>query len=239
MRSAVDRFIGNPDAPQDFVEVTFATDDSVGDYPQAALDQTRVYLEDDGDLYHDRFPTAVHEPVRLKLRAKAKWTDVLSSDLWSEGFLLSERAGAVFAAFDLGRSKAYPAEVTRRKEVRAYTYLFAANHVTHADVDFGRSEFYVADMIGTPKRLIEVASATDYDRTRDRVVRGELDGVKQFSRLQFKKLCLKPDRVPRAAAFGLGTFGVATYVRRGLCDALRLAGVTGLEFKRNNMIYVG
>lgn len=237
MERAVDRFIGNPDASQSFVEVSFAADSSVGEYPQAALDQSCVYLEDDGDPYLDRFPKSVLEPIQLKLRAKAKWTDVLSSDLWSEGFLLSELALSAFAPFALGNTKNYSAEVCRRKERRAYWYVFTANHITPEDIDFKKSEFYVADMIGTPKELIEVKSAAEFDRKRELISQGELEGVKRFSRLQFKSVRLKPKRAPRAAVFGLGTFSPIMYMRRELCDALRRAGVTGLEFKRNNLIF--
>lgn len=237
MESEVDRFIDNRDAPQSFVQVQFAADTSVGDYPQAALDTRAVYLENDGSLYLDRFPKSHREPIQLRLRSAAKWTDVLSSDLWSEGFLLSERALALFEQFPLGNSRQYKAEVKGRRERRIFTYLFTANHVTHDDVDFARSEFYIADMIGSPLRLIDIASADDYDQTRKQINRGEMEGVKRFSGLRFKSMHLKPNHTLQAAIFGLGTFGTQMLITRALYDALREAEVTGLEFKRNNKIF--
>jgi hypothetical protein len=136
MESAVDRFVGNQDAPQSLVQVRFAADASVGNYPQAARDKRHVYLEDDGSPYRDRFPESVRELVQLKLCPAAKWTDVLSSELPSEGFLLSDRALSIFGRFPLGNARQYKAEVSGGRERRAYTYLFFANHITHDDIDF-------------------------------------------------------------------------------------------------------
>lgn len=235
MESALDRFLGNHDAPQSFVQVRFAADETVGNYPQAALDQSQVYLEDDGSPYRDRFPRSVREPVQLKLRRGAKWTDVLSSDLRSEGFLLSERALGVFEQLPPGNVRKYPAEVSGGRQRRPYTYFFPANHITHADIDFSRSEFYIADMLGDPQGLIEVVSAEDFDLKRKQVNQGEWEGCRRFSSLKFKRMYL--NHAPQAAVFGLGTFGGEMYVRRELYEALRQAEVSGLEFKRNNRIF--
>ncbi|MBI1348790.1 hypothetical protein GC163_21160 [bacterium] len=237
METAVDRFIGDQNASRGFVVVRFATDESAGHYPQAAIDGPQVYLEDDGDPFYDRCPRSLREPVKLKLRRAAKWTDALSSDLWSDGFLLSAPVLAVFSRFPLGVVQQYKAEVSRGKDRRAYTYVFFANHVTHADIDFERSEFYIADMIGSPQRLVDIASAEDFDRKRQLVCDGELDGCRPFSRLEFKNVRLLPGRTPQAAVFGLGKFSTQLYVRRDLYEALRDAAVTGLDFKRNNRLF--
>lgn len=92
-------------------------------------------------------------------------------------------------------------------------------------------------MIGSPLRLIEIASADDYNQKRTQVSQGEMEGVKRFSGLRFKSMHLKPNHTPQAAIFGLGTFGTQMYITRELYDALREAEVTGLEFKRNNKIF--
>jgi hypothetical protein len=237
MESAVDRFVGDQNAPQSLVQVTFATDETVGNYPQAARDNRHVYLENDGGEYEDRLPKSLREPLELKLRPSAKWTDVLSSDFWSEGYMLSDRALAVFDRFPLGRSAQYKAVVAGRREQRPYTYLFTANHITHDDIDFPRSEFYISDMIGTPLQLIEIGSAEEFDQKRRQINQGEMEGFKRFSGLRPKRIQLKPGHAPQAAIFGLGTFGTDMYVRRELYEALRDAGVTGLEFKRNNKVF--
>lgn len=237
MESALDRFIGNEHAPQSFVRVSFAADETVGNDPQAVLDRSQVYLEYDESSSRYRFPRSIREPVQLKLRRSAKWTDVLSSDLRSEGFLLSDRTLAVFERFALGKARQYQAEVSGGRLRRAYTYFFPANHITHDDIDFTSSEFYIADMIGDPQRLVEIVSAEDFDLKRKQVNQGELDGCKRFSALKFKSMYLKPNHTPQAAVFGLGTFGGEMYVRRELYEVPRHAGVTGLEFKRNNRIF--
>lgn len=237
MENAVDRFIGNHHASQNFVQFAFATDESAGQYPQAARDQSREYLEDDGDQYLHRFPRLIHEPILLRMRRGAKWTDVLSSDLWSEGMLVTESVLAILERFPLGHVKRYKAEVHRGKEKREYTYLFFANHVTLDDIDFSKAEFYIADMIGSPQRLIDVDSAVDYQRKREQIAEGKLEGCRRFSRLETKSIPFRPGHAPSVAVFGLGSLGVTTFMRRELCDALRQAGVSGMGFKRNNKLF--
>lgn len=233
---AVDRFIGNADASPNFVAVHFATDASTGAYPQAST-KYELYFEDDGDPYHDRFPEPIRQPVVLKLARAAKWTDVLSSSLWSEGMLLSPVAFDVFKRFSLANTQQYPAVVQRGKEQRDYTYHFTANHVSIDDLDFKKCEFYIADMLGSPIRLFGVPTAADYRRTRELIVNGELEGFPRFCRLACKSLHFKKKRVPQAATFGLGGLGVEMFVRREVYRALREAGVTGLEFRRNNKLF--
>ena len=72
METEIDRYLGKQIGSDNYVEVSCAVDKSVGDYPQAAMDESKEYLEDDGDLYHDRFPTSLHEPILLKTEAEGK-----------------------------------------------------------------------------------------------------------------------------------------------------------------------
>lgn len=235
--TAVDRFVGNQNASQSYVRVRFATDDSVGEYPQAAIPDSEKYLEGNGEPYQQDCPVVKKQPVPLKLRRAARWTDVLSSDLWSEGWLVNEKAIGLLKGFPLGNHLEVPAVVQRRKETRSYSYVFIANHVSLEDVDFARSAFYVADMIGSPVGSIEVESAEDLAQKRRNVNAGAVEGFKRFSRVECQRLQFRKGRAPQAAVFGLGSVGIEMYLTRELCVALRRAGVTGLEFRRNNKLF--
>lgn len=236
--TAVERFVGEQPASPNYVEYRFATDASVGaHYPQAKLDTSREYFDDDGGSYRDRFPQSLHEPVVLKLKQGAKWTDVMSSELWSEGLLLSDRALAVFERFDLGHVKTYVAEVRRRKQVERYTYLFVLNHVAFDDLAFANCTFHLTNMLGDPQRVVEVKSAADLELKKKQAFDGELEGCKSFSRLGYGKLAFRRGRAPKPAVFGMGKLSVETYVRRELYEALREAEITGLEFRRNNALF--
>ncbi|WP_442511699.1 hypothetical protein SH528x_003410 [Novipirellula sp. SH528] len=239
LESEVDRFIGDQSASQNFAAVTFSTDKAVaGDYPQAKLDTKKEYLEDDGDPYRDRFPKSLHEPILLKLKGTARWTDVLSSELWSEGFLLNDKALTILEQFDLGKSKKYKAEVRRRKEIAQYTYVFFVNQVSLADLDIDNCEFYLEDMLGSPKRLVEVTSIEDFAEKKGQAFRGELEGSRRFNRLAYKKASFRAGHAPKPVIFAMGQLSATEmYVRRELHEALRNAGVTGLEFKRNNKLF--
>lgn len=238
METEIDRYLGKQVGSDNYVEIGFAVDKSVGDYPQAKLDASKEYLEDDGDLYHDRFPASLHEPILLKLRSRAKWTDVLSSGLWSEGFLLNTKAMSIFENFDLGNSKMYDAEVKDKKgNTEKYTYLFVANHVYLEDMDIDQCEFYLADMLGSPRRLVEVTSIEDFQQKREQALNGELEGSKRFYGLRYKKLTFRAGQTPAPAIFGVARLGTTMYILNELYSALKDAKVTGLEFKRNKRLF--
>lgn len=237
MENAVDRFIGNQNASKKFVLARLSSEQSlVGAYPQALLDKSKKSLEDDGDSYYDRFPT-IYEPLALKLARSAKWTDVLSAQLWSEGYLLSEAALETFEQFELGNCQKFKAEVKHGKNMRQYTYMFFANHITKDDIDFGKSEFYVADMLGSPKKTIVVKNLSDYERARADATGGKLDGCGKFSRIACKAIKLRRGKAPKAAVFGMSDLGVEMYFKRELFLKLQSSQITGFTFKRNNMLF--
>lgn len=236
MRSEVDRFIGDQNASKNFVLIDFAADDSTGVYPQAKLATKDEYSDDDGDAPYDSFPVPIRKgPINLKLARGAKWTDVMSSQLWSEGFLLNDKAMEVFGKFELENTKAYPATVTKGREKREYNYLFIANHFSLDDVDFVNSEFYLADMLGSPLRMIQIDSPQDLIEKRKAAMSGTMENTEKFSRVDCKKIQLK--KTPKAAIFGTRNLNVDMYVTADLYQALRASGITGLQFKRNNMLF--
>lgn len=98
LQAAADWPVAAQDASPDYWELKFATDETVGDYPQAMIRESYDWGESAG-LGPDGFP-AVPIP-KLELQATALWTDVLSSGLWSEGYSLNPKALAVFQAVQL------------------------------------------------------------------------------------------------------------------------------------------
>ena len=81
----------------------------------------------------------------------ARWTDVLSSNLWSEGHLFNQKAVTVFKRCDLGEFREYPAIVRDHTgSAHPLTYLHIRNVIPPTAIDFGRSEFYIAEMLGIP-----------------------------------------------------------------------------------------
>jgi hypothetical protein len=64
-----------------------------------------------------------------------------------------------------------------------------------------------------------------------------VEGFKRFSRLECKRIHFRLRHASTASVFGLGTLSSNMYVRRELYEALRDAGVTGLDFKRNNKLF--
>lgn len=234
----IDDFLGRQFGSRNYIEVAFAADKSVGDYPQAMLDDSRPYLEDDGDLYLDRFPKSLREPILLDFSPKAKWTDVLSSDLWPQGYLLNRKAKSIFDNFGLGNVNVYKAEVRDGAgATQEFEYLFAANQVSLEDLDFSQCEFYLADRLGRPLHPVEVTSAEDFERKRVQAVNGKLEGSRRLYSINFKKLTFRSGHTPESAIFGVGRLDSTAYFSWELYFELDQARVTGLEFKRNRRLF--
>lgn len=238
LEAAADRPVAAQEASPDYWELRSATDESVGDSPQAVLREAHDWGESEG-LGPDGFPAG---PIpELRLQRKARWTDVLKAGLpasWSQGHLFNEKALAVFRQHDLGKVREYPAIVRDKKGVpRPLTYLHIRNIVEPTAIDFGRSEFYVADMIGIPKRQVGVSSFDDWQEKTQRAMEGQLDGCERFSRLDFRRLILSRDHLPTVDLFRLRRLGIAVYISARLREAIVRSGITGLEIKPNRRLF--
>lgn len=223
------------DASADFWELSEAADDSVGDFPQVQFCKPPAW-EGSGGLGADAFPLG---PIpEQKLQKTAHWTDVLSSSLWSGGYLLNDKALAVFKQCDLGESREYPAVVSDLSAARcSLTYLYVRNEVPPEAIDFERSEFYVAEMLGVPKAAVRVLSFEDWWAKTQRARTGKLDGCEEFSRLEFKRLYFKKGHAPSVDLFRLQRLSSRTYISARLKTALVNAGLTGLEIKPNRRLF--
>ncbi len=87
LEAAADKPMAAQDASPDYWELKFATDESVGDYPQAMSleeedwDESEDQIDESDGIGTDGFPTLPSGLPELELQSTAKWTDVLSSNL--------------------------------------------------------------------------------------------------------------------------------------------------------------
>lgn len=224
------------EASPDFWELGPAIDD-MGDYPQALSEDPPNRGPSDG-LGPDGFPSAGGGLPELELQPDALWTDVLSSSLWSEGYLLNDRALAAFRRCNLGEHREYAVIVRDAGgQKRSYTYLFVRNLVPPASLDFGRSEFYITTALGIPQAPIAADSFEDFIEKRRKAREGELEGVKRFSSLDYKVLHLRPGQGPSADLFKLEQMGTRTYVTARLRAAIAESGISGLEVRPNKRLF--
>ena len=222
-----------------FAEIAFAADQSTGEYPQVSDASKQKNFENDGGHYHDRVPLPLREPLEYVLNRNAKWTDVLSSSPFSQGYLLNGKALAEFEKFELGNVKQYAAVVRSSDGTsKAYTYLFVANHIDPLNIDFANSQFYVSDMVSQPMFPIEVSSPENLWQLMEQARKGEIDGSEKFSRIMFQKLVFASDSGPEAAVFGLGRLSAKFYANSHFVDSVITAGISGLEFKPNTRLFL-
>jgi hypothetical protein len=225
------------DASPDWWELSFAADETVGDYPQALLPESHDWGGSDG-LGPDGFP-AVAIPEQ-HLQSTAHWTDVLSSSLWSEGYLLNEKALAVFKQSNLGEFREYPAIVRDHAgSPRPLTYLYVRNQIQPEAIDFERSEFYLADMLNQPIRAVVVNSFEEREEKRRMANEGKLDGCKRFSRIEYKRLYFMPGHRPAVDLFSLARLSIRVYISARLRNAIVESGITGLEIRPNKRLFAG
>jgi hypothetical protein len=240
LEALADGPVAGQDASPDYWELRSATDESVGDYPQAVPcgpDEPLDWGESEG-LGSDGFP-AVPIPEQ-RLRPTARWTDVLSSSLWSEGHLFNEKALAVFKRFDLGAFREFPAIVRDHAgSPRSLTYLHIRNRnaLPATAIDFERSEFYLEDILGIPKWSVAVDSFDDWQEKVRRAREGQLDGCEEFSSIAYKKLFFRPGHAPPVDLFTFERLGIRVYISARLKEAIVGSGITGLEIKPNKRLF--
>ncbi len=257
LKAAADKPVAAQDTSLDYWELEFATDESVGDFPQAMSleeqdwDESEDEIDESDGIGPDGFPTLPNSLPKLKLQSPAKWTDVLSSTLWSEGYLLNETALTSFKQCNLGDFREYPTVVRATGGLlsaiaarfrgagleRSYTYLFLRNVIEPAAIDFERSEFYIEDILGIPKRPIDINSFDDWLEMQANANEGELDGIEQFSSVDYKKLFFRQDQVPSVDLFTFSRLGIRVYISTRLKDAIENSGITGLEIKQNKRVF--
>lgn len=238
LEAAADGPVAAQEASPDYWELRSATDESVGDYPQAVHSHPHQVLEwgDSGGLGPDGFPEV---PIpELRLQRQARWTDVLSSSLWSGGHVFNEKALAVFKQYDLGKVGDYPVVVRDKKGgARSLTYLHLRNVVEPTEIDFERSEFYLADMLGIPTGPVAIGSFDDWCEKTRRAREGELDGCEEFSEIDYKRLYFRPGHSPAVDYFRLARLGITIYISARLKEAILNSGITGLEIKPNRRLF--
>ncbi len=245
LQKMADQPVAGQDASPDLWAMEFAADDSVGDYPQAMpLVEPKAWepgdpIDETGGLDGDGFPRLPDGLEAQQLLPTAQWTDVLSSNLWSDGYLLSEKALQPFRQAALGQFREYPVTVVDSKgDERPYTYLFIKNEVPPSALDFERSEFYITDMLSTPIAPVTINSYEEWLTTLERANAGELEGGEEFSSIAYKRLYFRAGHTPEVELFRLERLCVTTYISTRFKDALRLAGITGLEIKHNRRLFV-
>lgn len=225
----------NPSA--DFWELRYSTDDTTGNFPQAEhIKFDWESLDDSDGLGEDGFPAK--NISKLQLREHAKLTDVLSCNLWRDGFLVNSNALEGFKKCNLGNYREYPVELLdHEKNKHPLIYLYHQNILTPESVDYKRSEFYLEEMLGIPKDPIQVDSFSDWQAKVTLARAGKLNGCEEFSGLAFKKLYLLPGHNPDTDIFRIARLGVRVYVTTEFRKVMLNLGVTGINFKINRRVY--
>lgn len=232
---AADMPVATQAASPDYWGLKFATDDTVGDYPQVVRREEYNRGEAQG-LGPDGFP-AVRIP-ELELQSTALWTDVLSSVLWSDGYLLNDRALAEFKQCNLGQFREYPVVVRDHTgATRALTYLFIHNVIQPTAIDFERAEFYVANTLGIPLRPVAINSFEEWEEVQRKAMAGELDGCKRFSMVYYKKLFFRRNHLPTVDLFKFARLGTTVYISSRLRESIVNSRITGLEIKLNKRLF--
>ncbi len=211
--------------------------------PQAVLCKPNVvFTWGDGEgLDSDGFPVVPFPDLQLK--GKGNWPDVLSTALpasWTVGHLYNEAALAVFKNFTLGSFREYPVTVSDKKGVQhKLTYLLIRNRLTQTAIDFAQSEFYVADILGDPMDPVEITSAKDWSKKLKLAEEGKLNDCEEFSTIEFKKLVILRDQLPKVDLFKLDRLGIGVYISARLKEAIEKSGITGLGIRPNKRLFAG
>jgi hypothetical protein len=176
-------FIDNPCSDKYF-ELSHLTDTKeIGrHYPQTDY----INLEIAHSLVFDEL---LKEPVKfeqIKIHKTSKLTDCISTAaIAAHAFLLSKRTLDIFRQFDLGNYKTYPATVFHNDVAHEYGVIHFVNDL-HSKLDFAKSKFYVADMLGSYQFDVDVTDEKDYESIRQLIKQGEYPNTEKWSYLSLK-----------------------------------------------------
>lgn len=183
----------------------------------------------------DGFP-AIPIPSQI-LQPEARWTDVLSSSLWQDGYLVNEKALAAFKAVNLGNFREYPATVCDQQgKPHSLFYIHLQNIVQPAKIDFPRSIFHVADILGMPGDAIDIRSFEDWEQNMRLAMDGKLNGCEEFSSLEYSLLHFHEAFRPPADIFQIARLGTTVYASAKIRTIIFESDISGVEFKENRKL---
>ncbi|MEX0793958.1 MAG: hypothetical protein WD045_12540 [Pirellulaceae bacterium] len=205
-----------------------------GNYPQAVFATDPDFGDSDG-LTKSGYPP--RRSYELKMQRNAKWTDVLSSHLWSDGFLMTYDAAAVLETGSLGDYRKYDVTVLDHDATPwSLCYLYFKNTIQLDAIDYAQSSFLLVDILSDPIRTIRLKSKTDFERTTVAAREGTLKGCERFSRIAPKQVFLNAKDRPTCDIFRLARFGPCFFASQRLCNTIESNELSGIDICENRIL---
>lgn len=230
----LEAFNGNPPSTK-YLQLSESTDTKVigRHFPQT----DHIDLKIAHSLsFHNLSKTPVNFK-RIELHKTARVTDVLSTAAISaHAFLLSRKALEVFLQFDLGKHEIYPATVYHNGGKYDYGVLHFVNDL-HGIVDFTKSEFYLANILGGYERDIEIESRQDYDTKWKLVSQGIYPETQDFWSIKLKHgildlNMLEGSRQASPDIFTILSSSEEVYTTKALAQAIVDEDLTGFNISK-------
>ena len=205
-----------------------------GDYPQVVFAQDLNWGDSDGLTKSGYPPRNIPE---LKIQRRAKWTDILSSQLWRDGILMTYDAAEVFKTASLGNFRSYNVTVLDRDSTPwSLCYLYFKNKIPLDAIDYGRSSFLLVDIVSESIRTIKLKSDSDFEEKTVAAREGTLRGCERFSRIAPKRIHLRPECYPSADIFSFARFGPNFYISDRLANAIEERELSGVDICENRIL---
>lgn len=113
------------------------------------------------NLNNENFPNFIPN-LEFELEPKAKITDIVSaSDIIARGLLINDKVRSLLSNFNIMNHKFYDGRLKTKDKILPYYWLHIANN-SFSGIDFDKSTFCIADLIGNPISLIIVKDENDY-----------------------------------------------------------------------------
>jgi len=203
------------------------------EFPQIQTMAGSVNRADDNSVYNvfpDAFPEFVPNLNYFVLHRNSKVTDVLSASMISGGFIVNTRVREILEKYSLPEHRFYPATVECNNKLDDnYAWFFFVSDVLDF-IDYGRTKFYLCDMLDNRIRDCQVDSANN--------LRAMKDILQDDRNINSDHVYLMETFHDRFDIFKV-TFGdYRTYVSERLKDAFDQAGITGLKMLPTESIEV-
>lgn len=162
---------------------------------------------------------------------KTKLTDVMSSDLCVNGFILSSRMKLLLEEHNLDTHRFYPVKIKRNGEwITNYYYFHSASNLPQF-VDYEKSKFYVGTLLGDVKyELDNISSFDDLIKKNILADKGEL--------IEAKYLYLNSSFPFHLDLFRINAFNFSTFISGRLKDKMKEQNITGIDiYEARNFLF--
>ncbi|MFN8247688.1 MAG: hypothetical protein U0T68_01910 [Ferruginibacter sp.] len=189
-------------------------------------------------IYHlgrktSEFPDFIPNLDYFILNSKALLTDMLSTSLISNGFLVSENLKLLLLKHKISTHKYYNAKVCYKNKHYEYYWMHIINDMFDV-VNFNKSSFFVLQNFSQNLGGIKINSFNEYVIKKEKLKK---DNPTKTVTIWAEKIVLNNKFSRDLDLFKIGSFSSQFFISEKLKENLIQENITGIKIKETNILY--